>query len=389
MNLARLAHYSFRTTDSNLPITSSQQHEWDLTGSVPDKPTTLGWDYGYVIKRQTYGTTREELSKLLETRGAEISFVWTPETPQPVFPEQVPFLIDTFRRIQVKEARNTMLIGAGLIGAGVLLAVLFQDWRLVYRNFFVVLGAVALVEGIWTYARAGHYSQEDAVSDASAGRFAAWLDKKNTSGYTFALAACICIVGVAQLFDDDSIQVAGLVKPAVRNGEIWRLFTSTLMHANFTHFWMNAIALVHFSKLMEYTGPRGLVPLVFLLTGAVGSVFSVVTYPNTTSVGASGGLMGLLGFITIAAYFDRTRFPPKYFRRTIEAIVFIGAFGLFGFAFIDNGAHLGGLVGGLLLGWFVFRRERQPQEALLKFAGVAAVLALGVVATAAVYRLMF
>lgn len=365
--------------------TSSQQHEWDVTGWIPDK---LGlWDYGYVIKGQTFGAaTREELGKVLETRTAEISFVWTPETPQPVFPEEVPFLIDTFRRIQIKSARNTVLIGVALVAAGVVLAILFQDSKFVYRNFLVVVGAVAVVEGIWSYARARDYSQEDAAGDASAGRFGVWLGKKSISGYTFALAACICVVSGMQIFVQDAIQIAGLVKPAVRNGEIWRLFTATLMHGNFTHFWMNGLALLHFAKIVEHTVDRRFVPLVFLLSGAVGSVFSVALYPNSTSVGASGGLMGLLGFITIVAYFDRTRYPPKYFRRSIEAILFVGAFGLFGFAFVDNGAHLGGLVGGLLFAWLVFRRERQPKQTLLKFAGPAAVVALAVIAVTGIYR---
>ena len=101
--------------------------------------------------------------------------------------------------------------------------------------------------------------------------------------------------------------------------------------------------------------------------------------------------MGLLGFITIAAYFDRTRYPPKYFRQMIQAIVLVGAFGLFGFAFIDNAAHLGGLVGGLLLGWVLFRRDGQPikaHEKLLKFASIAALLALGFIAAFAVYRML-
>ena len=371
--------------------TSSQQHEWDVTGWIPDK---LGlWDYGYVIKGQTFGAaTREELCKVFETRVAEITFVWTPETPQPVFPEEVPFLIDTFRRIQVKEARKAALTGLALLAFGVVLSILFEKWQYVYRSFFGVIGAVVLFEGIWSYARARNYSQEEAAADASAGRFGTWLENHSTSGYTFALAACICVVSVVQAFVENSIEVAGLVKPAVRNGEIWRLFTSTMMHANLTHFWLNAFALVHFSKIIDNTLQRGFVPLVFLLTGAVGSVFSVFLYPNTSSVGASGGLMGLLGFITIAAYFDRSRYPPKYFRRSVEAIVFVGAFGLFGFAFVDNGAHLGGLIAGVLLGWLVFRREQQHMKAhpaLLKFGAAASVVALGVVAATAVYRLMF
>jgi len=85
-------------------------------------------------------------------------------------------------------------------------------------------------------ARSRQYSLEDAASDASTARFTAWIKKKSLSGYTVTLAACIVVVTAAQIFPEDAIRAAGLVKPAFRNGEIWRLFTATLMHANFTHF---------------------------------------------------------------------------------------------------------------------------------------------------------
>ena len=210
------------------------------------------------------------------------------------------------------------------------------------------------------------------------------------SGYTITLMACIIVVSVVQPFAENSIELTGLVKPAVWRGEVWRLLTATLMHASVSHFWMNAVALVYLAKIIEHTLHRAYVPLIFLVTGAIGSVFSVVLYPHTTSVGASGGIMGLLGFITIAAYFDRTKYPPKYLRRMLQAIAITGLLGLFGFAFIDNAAHLGGLVGGLMMGWFWLRRHdpRLTNKGLLTFAGIAALVALAATAAMAVYRMV-
>jgi len=365
-------------------IFDTSLHEWDSPGNIPAKPGDS--DYGYIQHRQAVACTREHLIERVE-KGAEFNFVWMPESPEPILPERAPFLLESFRRNLRRHAWTPILIGAALIAVAIMLAIVFHRWSMVYRSFLFVFGAVGLVEGAWVFWRSHYYTQADAISDASAARFAAWLEKRALSGYTVMLIACMVVVGGVQFVAGNSIEVAGLVKPAVRNGELWRLFTATLMHANFTHFWMNSLALVHFSKIIEQSVQRPLVPLVFLLTAPVGSIFSVLLYPNSTSVGASGGLMGLLGFITVAAYFDRNRYPQKYLRQMIEAIVSIGLFGLFGFAFIDNAGHFGGLVGGLLLGWLFFRRKDQSIKNLINYGGAAALVVLGLIAAYAVYRM--
>ena len=376
------------TSISKVSVASSQQNKWDLVLNVPDK--LAEWDYGYVINGEVIGSTREHILELVK-RGEEIRFVWTPEVPEPVFPDRVPFLIDGFRQLMLKEARKAILIGAALLGVAILLAAGLQDWNWMYRNIFFLFGGLAVSEGVWQLARSRHYDQEQALSDGSAVRFAAWLKKKRISGYTFTLAALMVIVGAVQVVTGGSIQVAGLVKPAVWDGEVWRLFTATLMHGNYLHFWMNFLALLHFSKIVEQTVQRPYVPLVFFVTGAIGSFFSVLLYPHTTSVGASGGLMGLLGFITIASYFDKARYPPKYFRQMIETIISVGLFGLIGFAFIDNAAHFGGLIGGLCMGWLLLKKNEQSNKKddnLLKLAGVVALLVLASITAFAVYRML-
>jgi membrane associated rhomboid family serine protease len=365
-------------------------HEWELQGWVPDKPA--GCDYGYVSGGQAVGCSREELISNLAQRGlSDIKFVWTPETPQPVFPEKVPLLLTAFKKLAAKEARNEILLGAGLIIFGLVLSLALSDLRLLYRNLFSVLGAVALLGGLWELYRIRSYTQADAESIASSARFAAWIQAKGHSGYTVAIAASIILVGAAQVLtgDKESIQAAGLVKSEVWHGQWWRLLTCTLMHVSFMHFWMNFLALLQFTRIIEQTIERAFIPVVFLISGVCGSVFSLLLYPHTTSVGASGGLMGLFGFMTVAVLLEPHKYPPKYLRRLIEAIIFVGLLGVIGFAFIDNAAHLGGLLAGSGAGWFFLgrmTREGKPIKSL-PLIGVTGLVSIALVALAAILHM--
>lgn len=369
---------------ANVTDGPSAPHKWDLPGPTVNK--LPNWDYGYVSKGgEPHGCSLETLVRMISS-GVIVSGVWSPDTPGPVPAERAPFLLHAFRSRVVRYARNAVLVGLGILGVIVVIAVAEGEWRLIYQNYFSLFGVLVLAEGIWEYSRSRRYTEEDAVSDASTALFTEWLQNKNLSGYTIALVAAMIAVSGMQVFADDAINRAALVKPAVWNGEVWRLFTSTLMHADVTHFWMNFLFLLHIAKIVEQTLARAFVPLIFVITGALGSVFSMLLYPNSTSIGASGGLLGLLGFITIAAYFDRDRYPPLYFRRMIAVIILIGLMGLFGFAFIDNAGHLGGLVGGLLLGWFFLRSNHKAR--LIKVGGVSALFALVVIALTAIYHML-
>lgn len=365
--------------------------EWESHPTAPAKP--LGCDYGYVSGGQPVCCTRDEVISSVVARGVPyVQFVWTPETAAPVPPESAPELVCAFRERAARAARNEIYLGVGFAGFGLLLALIFWDPSLLYRNYFIAIGAVALCGGVWQLRQSRSYGAGDARADAAGARFAAWLKAQETTVYTKFVAACIIVVGAAQLIagDKESVEAAGLVKQAVWQGQAWRLLTCTLMHANFTHFWMNFLALTSLSKLVERTTRRAFVPFVFLFSATCGSVFSLLLYPHTTSIGASGGLMGLLGFAVIAARADGPKFPPKYQRRLVEGIGFTALLGLFGFAFIDNAAHFGGLCGGALLGWLFLSPNsdlKSRAETLTAPLAAASLALLGLTAAVAVWHM--
>lgn len=368
------------------------ERPWELPAPVTEKRD--GCDYGFVSEGRAVCCTAEELVEEVYERGVrEIELAWTPETPRPVYPEEVPLLVTAFKRRAARDARHALYWGGGFIALCVALALATEDARMLWRNFFFVIGAVAVVGGGWELYRASRYTQEDARRAAEFARFGHWLKGKRATAYTVFLAGLIIVVGVAQVIsgEKESVDAAGLVKPAVWQGQYWRLLTCTLMHANFTHFWMNFLALIEFAPLVEQLTHRAYVPVIFLFSALCGSVFSLFLYPNSTSVGASGGLMGHLGFMIAAAYLYPQKYPPRYFTILLEAVAFVGLFGLVGFAFIDNAAHLGGLLGGIFLGWLLLRRGHAGgrREGLAADAlGVASLLVTAAVAVFAISRML-
>ena len=201
-------------------------------------------------------------------------------------------------------------------------------------------------------------SAQREAQQASLARHQALLAER-PARLTWLLLGGIGVATVSQLFADgvtSSIERAGLVKPLVREGEWWRLVTATYLHAGLVHFWFNAAAVRAFGPLVEAYAPRSRLPLVWLVSVLGGSVASLFLMPGTTSVGASGGVLGLVGYLWVMARRRPHELPP-WLGSGLTATFAINAFiGIFGFAFIDNAAHAGGAAAGALLGYATIPR---------------------------------
>ncbi|MCL1843855.1 MAG: rhomboid family intramembrane serine protease [Defluviitaleaceae bacterium] len=147
-------------------------------------------------------------------------------------------------------------------------------------------------------------------------------------------------------------------------GEWYRLFAAMFIHFGFAHLFMNAFGIIIFGSRVERYFGRVEFLLIYVLSGLTGSVFRLIhSYffqadIIIVSAGASGAVYGIVG-----AMFAYTRIT----RRTIDFInwyimlIYIGIGMAMGVATpgIDNIAHLGGLVGGLIIGGCVakFRKS--------------------------------
>ena len=169
------------------------------------------------------------------------------------------------------------------------------------------------------------------------------------------VVAVTAVVSLSTLYSFEGLglqQALWLDKPAVADGEYWRLWTVTLLHGNLLHLAFNMYALWIVGPLVErwYGGLRFMV--FYLACAATGSVASFAFGGDVPSVGASGAVFGLFGILAAAG---RIHQPVDRQARAIAGqvgmiIVFNLIFGFASGGRIDNAAHIGGLLGGLWLG---------------------------------------
>jgi len=172
---------------------------------------------------------------------------------------------------------------------------------------------------------------------------------------TYVFLAIIIVVFLGQLagqyfLGGDFLGAMGVKdNQLIAQGEYWRLFTSIFLHGSILHIGFNAYALyILGSDVERFSGSQRFI-VIFLLAGLCGSVFSLI-FTAEQSLGASGAIFGLIGAQGVFLYRHRKLFGERG-RRNLQQVIIIAlinfAFGLQGG--IDNWAHLGGLVGGLIL----------------------------------------
>ncbi len=133
-------------------------------------------------------------------------------------------------------------------------------------------------------------------------------------------------------------------------GRYETLITSMFLHANILHIGLNMYALYILGKVVELSVGKWKYLLMYFASGIVGNILSAFLDMRAVGVGASGAIMGLLGYMVAMEY----RMTGKLSAST----VFIALFVIFGgfSANVDIWAHAGGFIVGLI--WGLMRRFR-------------------------------
>ena len=156
-------------------------------------------------------------------------------------------------------------------------------------------------------------------------------------------------------------------RPLTLAGQWWRLFSAIFLHIGILHLLLNMYALLYIGLLLEpYLGKTRFIAAYFI-SGIAASVTSLWWHDLTISAGASGAIFGMYGvFLALLT----TNLLDKSVKKALLAsiAVFVGYNILNGLkpdSGIDNAAHIGGLISGIIIGYaFVPSLKKSDNSAL-------------------------
>lgn len=143
--------------------------------------------------------------------------------------------------------------------------------------------------------------------------------------------------------------LAGSINGHYGSYELYRLFSSIFLHNGIFHLLFNMYALYILGPQLESFYGKFKFIVIYLISGIAGNLLSMLFIAdNVVSVGASGAIFGLMGALLYFGYHYRV-YLGTVIKSQIIPIIILNLILGFAVSDINNFAHIGGLVGGLLI----------------------------------------
>lgn len=405
---------------------------WAREDAFPGAPDGWGW---VDAKGNPHPCDSREslIAAIRDDRDSSVNLVWSPDHQRMILPEELEGAGDALRATRERWAHDDeddaayRLRWFGSILALTVTYSFYQGWAPAPASSGFVSGIRAILGSIysglallmfvifafipWYQARKrkkqlGRWNEASISEIAPTLRFETWLSRQKAP-LTRIILGLMVMVALTQLLslvrtagfgavfsplhEWEGTIAAGLVKDRYFGGEWWRLFTAPFLHGNVVHFLMNAAALLYLGKRLEVFARWPHLVLVFLFSASVGGEASA-RFVAAPTVGASGGLMGWLGFLMVFETLHKGLVPRRARRRLAAGVALTALIGLIGYRYIDNAAHAGGLIAGMLYAVIVFPPSSSPHRPRStvtdRVAGGMALAFLAVTALFAVTRIM-
>jgi rhomboid protease GluP len=176
--------------------------------------------------------------------------------------------------------------------------------------------------------------------------------------------------------------------PVIEYSRFWTLISASFLHGGILHIIFNMMALYQLGPFVarEFGFHRFI--SLYLVTGMAGfavSVFAGVAF----TIGASASICGLIGAII---YYGKSRgghYGEAIYKQAMGWVIGLIIFGII-FSGINNWAHGGGLLSGILLAWIMGYNDLRQENAASKLLAYVLILATAVILIwSAVYSLLY
>lgn len=170
---------------------------------------------------------------------------------------------------------------------------------------------------------------------------------KKTPYITYILIFINILFYVLSIISNSFYNSMVLNPSKILNGEYYRLLSCIFMHGGIIHLLCNMYCLYVIGPQVESFFGKIKYIIIYLLSGIIGSLMSL-SITNSISLGASGAIFGLLGSILYFGYHYRV-YLSQAIKSQIIPIIVLNLFLGFILNGVDNAAHIGGLIGGVLV----------------------------------------
>ncbi|ODS23849.1 hypothetical protein AB835_06810 [Candidatus Endobugula sertula] len=170
------------------------------------------------------------------------------------------------------------------------------------------------------------------------------------------------------LFQAGSVQRSFLsLEETLALHQYWRLVTPIFLHFGWAHILFNGLILWELGRRIEYAKGHKHLLLILLVSSILSNFIQYMVTPNTYFGGLSGVNYALLGYI--AVYQTFIQHPVLQFNKAAVAFLIawlvLGMLGVINFFMVGsvaNGAHIGGLMVGVMWGAIIVLMDKKQEN---------------------------
>ena len=180
----------------------------------------------------------------------------------------------------------------------------------------------------------------------------------------------IIVFALMEIFGDTDnitfmLKCGAAYTPWILDGQWYRLFTSMFLHFGVSHLLNNMVLLLFLGDMLEQAAGIWRYKIIYLGGGLAGNIVSLLmdyrTGEMVVSAGASGAVFAVIGGIFVILIKQRGKVENLTLPRLVF-VIFLSIYHGFQSTGIDNAAHIGGLLGGIILAFFVYRKKTPKRQ---------------------------